>query len=277
MSLGKAQTAKFLIGTAELRVGPLSKAGALTASHSVGLIDNAIIEFAQSSVDLEAGFPKKILDTAIISQAGSVKSALREYSRRNLKIMLGSGQDETVLVDVANTMPITGGPTVLAAGTFSVPLVSATGFTAGDTIVIYPDGSPESITVATILSIATNTLTLATTTPLTVAYTYGASLPVIRVYKSHTLPIGDVQTTQYMTASLLTLERDTGRPVGYDFWKVAVGGAFSMQLGGDTFGSTDLTLKLLEPVVSDYTGSGLLLNAAALIAANPVGRRYAGV
>ena len=47
MPLGSARTNKFPIGTAELRVGPLTAAGNLMDVHSVGLIDQATLSVSQ--------------------------------------------------------------------------------------------------------------------------------------------------------------------------------------------------------------------------------------
>ena len=98
IKLGSPRTTKFSIGTAELRIGPLLEAMKLKQENSIGLIDNATVEVSQESVDLTGGFPKVLVDTAVVSQESSITATLREYSRRNLQVMLGEG-----VVDVART------------------------------------------------------------------------------------------------------------------------------------------------------------------------------
>lgn len=90
-AIGAAKTRKFTIGTAELRVGPLSYAGRLTQEHSVGLIDASSLSVEQTIVDLKGGFPQVIVDSAITEQMSTITGTLREYSRRNLGILMGQG------------------------------------------------------------------------------------------------------------------------------------------------------------------------------------------
>jgi len=59
--LGSAITPKFDIGTAEMRLGPLTKANLLQQSDSIGLIDDATYTVNQTSVDLLGGFPKTVV------------------------------------------------------------------------------------------------------------------------------------------------------------------------------------------------------------------------
>ena len=89
--IGSAQTRKFSIGTAELRVGPLNLAGRLTQAHSVGLIDGSGLSVEQTIVELKGGFPQVINDTAITEQMSTISGTLREFSRRNLGILMGQG------------------------------------------------------------------------------------------------------------------------------------------------------------------------------------------
>ena len=91
IKLGSPRTTKFSIGTAELRIGPLSSAMKLKQENSVGLIDNATVEVSQESVDLTGGFPKVLVDTAVVSQESSITATLREFSRRNIQVLLGEG------------------------------------------------------------------------------------------------------------------------------------------------------------------------------------------
>lgn len=91
MPLGSAKTRQFNLGTSELRVAPLTSAGRLLPAHSVGLVDSTTVNVAQEAARLEGGFPRKLIDTAVISQTASVTAQLREVSRRNLQVLLGQG------------------------------------------------------------------------------------------------------------------------------------------------------------------------------------------
>ena len=91
MSLASAKTGKFHIGTSELRIGPLNMAGKLTDAHSVGLIDSTTLNIDQQVADLMGGFPMNVLASAVTSRSVGISATLREFSRRNLGIMMGQG------------------------------------------------------------------------------------------------------------------------------------------------------------------------------------------
>ncbi|MCK5431167.1 MAG: hypothetical protein KAJ03_00410, partial [Gammaproteobacteria bacterium] len=101
--LGSPSTQKYSIGTAEVRLGPQTSAMLLNqASHSIGVLDSVTVEVAQESVDLLGGFPQTILDTAIINQTASVTATFREYSRRNIRTVLGESLEGTAPTDNAS-------------------------------------------------------------------------------------------------------------------------------------------------------------------------------
>jgi hypothetical protein len=89
--LGGAVTNKFVIGNFELRVGPQEMAGKLTSAHSVGVIDRFAVRDQQQSADLTGLFPQELIDTDIVSQTTQLTATLREFSPRNLNILLGNG------------------------------------------------------------------------------------------------------------------------------------------------------------------------------------------
>jgi len=268
MSLGTPRTNKFKIGTAEVRIGPLTSANKLTQAHSIGLLDKVTVEVSQESVDLEGGFPKFLADTAIIRQASSVTATLREYSRRNIKAMLGAG--------VSGTEP-TGAVTTLSADAavdaVSVTVTSATGIVPGDLIVLYPTASPEQITVARVTAVSTNTLTLDAGTPILFDYTAANG---VAVYAARQVAIGDVSSTNYFAVQVIEIEKASGRPVGYNFWKSAVSTGMTDASNADDFASTDLTLKLLAPAAAEYGTGGDLEHLANIIPSHPVGMYFAG-
>ncbi|RKX81773.1 MAG: hypothetical protein DRP70_17340, partial [Spirochaetes bacterium] len=209
MALGSPVTTKFSIGTAELRIGPLSSANKLLDSHSVGLIDSSSVSITQESVDLEGGFPRILVDTAIVRQSAEITATLREYSRANLNVQLGRGI-ASVAADYATTVD----DVTLAAGAVAidVPTGEGTNFTAGDIITTYPVGSPEKVSVMLVASIAIDTLTLDAGTPTLHDYAQGDP-----VFLSHALPVGDVDQTNYFAVMLVSKENSTGRPIVWSF------------------------------------------------------------
>lgn len=269
--LGSPQTTKFSIGTAELRIGPMTDALRLTQGHSVGLIDNANVEVNQESVDLTGGFPQILVDTAVISQEASITATLREYSRRNMQVMMGEGvvAEGAEPVDAATTVD-----GAAAIGAVVIPVTDETVFATGDIIVVYSAASSEEVTVARVEDVATpGEIALDANTPLLFAV-----VATDHVYKANQVAIGNIQETNYFSVQMLQLERSTGRPVGFDFWKATIGAGMTFATNADDFASTELQLKLLQPAFSEYeaAGSGDLEHLSDIIPDHPTGMYFGG-
>ena len=265
MALGSPVTNKFSIGTAELRIGPLSDANQLLPSHSVGLIDSASLNVEQEAAELLGGFPRKLVDTAIISQTASITANLREYSRRNILTMLGEGagvsvQDSGGVFDAQNTV----------GTSITLPSGAGAAFSAGDLISMYSAGSPENVSVCRVESVATDVLTLDTGTPSLFQYEIGDYF-----FTSKEVPVGAVSQTNYFSVALVQKENSTGRPVVWSFWKGAIASGLSMDTNAEDFAATDIEIKLLEPAASEYGAGGDLIHLNNIIPTNPVGI-YAG-
>jgi len=267
--LGSPQTNKFFIGTAELRLGLLSEANFLTQAHSVGLIDQATYTIEQENVDLEGGFPKRIVDTAIIRQAATISATMREYSRRNLRIALGDGLAGTEPTDVATTLSTAAD---VASGANAVTVVSAVGMAADDVVIIYPEGRPQDVSILQIAGIAAEVLTFKTS-HLTVS-DYNALTEtgtVFHVYLAQQVPIGAVSKTNYFSATLIQQDNSSGRPNTVSFWKTSTAGSMEVATNSDDFASNELELKVLEPAISEYGVGGDLEHIADIIGSNPSG------
>ena len=270
--LGAPATTKFQIGTAEVRVGPLDSALRLTQAHSIGLIDNVTVEIAQDSVDLEGGFPRSPVDTAIVRRNGTVTATLREYSRRNIKLMMGEGVISGAEPVDESTLIVTN---LAAAGaSFDVSGGDGTMFVTGDLWVIYPAGRPEEITVVRVLSVATDTVTLDADTPA--LHNYDGTSETINIYHSRSVGIGAVQTTNYFAVEVLQVERKTGRPVGFQIWKATTASGMTLGSNAEDFASNDLALKVLEPAASDYAAGGDLVHLDDIIPLHPQGLMFYG-
>lgn len=269
--LGAPQTTKFQIGTAEVRIGPLNMANKLTQAHSIGLIDNVTIEISQDSVDLEGGFPRAPVDTAIVRRNGTVTATMREYSRRNIKIMMGEGVAASEPSDVASLLVTNASQ---GATTFDVTAATGANFAANDVIVIYPDGDPASISVCSIDSVATDTITLDTNTPT--LHAYDGTADTIHVYVAQQVGIGAIQTTNYFAAQILQVERKTGRPVGFNIWKSTIASGMTLASNAEDFASNDLAIKMLDPAAAEYGVGGDLEHLAELIPTHPQGMMFYG-
>lgn len=266
MALGAAQTRKFKIGTAEVRIGPLTLANKLVQANSIGLLDNVTVEVSQNSVDLLGGFPKTIVDTAIVSQEITVTANMREYSRRNVEVLLGGAVSTPGAADTASTAS-----TDTTAGATSLPLQTGEGanHTAGDLVVIYTDGEAESVSICRIDSISVDTLTLDAGTPTLVDY--AGTTATVHVFNSKQVAIGDIDQTNYFALQVVEVERATGRPVGFTFWKAAMAAGVTVGSNADDFAATDFVCKVTQPTASEYAAGGDLNHLANIIPAHPTG------
>lgn len=269
--LGTARTKKFQIGTAELRVGPLSLANKLTQAHSVGLVDNVTFEISQETVDLEGGFPKVLIDSVVSRQISGVTATTREFSRRNIQLMMGEGVEASEPVDADSTMVNDGN-----VGTTSISVSPGEGskFTADTIVVVYDVDDPARVTVARIESISTDTLSLSADTPL--LHSYLGTTQNIKVYVAHPIAIGGVSNTKYFAAQLVQLENATGRPIVINFWKCSTGAGMSYGTNADDFASSEMNIKTLVPAASEYASGADLEHLASIINANPTGMFVGG-
>lgn len=268
--LGSPKTTKYSIGTAEVRIGPLSLANKLTQAHSIGLLDTVTVEITQESVDLMGGFPQVPVDTAVISQTSAVTATLREYSQRNLKVMMGEAVGDFV-ADV-NSLIVT---TELAGSIdFDVTAGQGSKFATGDMVVIYPDSRAEEVSVVRVLSVSVDTVTLDAGTPL--LFDYDGTGDTINIFKAAEVAVGAIEETNYFAVEVIQLQRGTGRPVGFNFWKGAISTGMSMGNNATDFASTDLAIKLLEPASIEYGAGADLEHLANIIPSNPIGMYFGG-
>lgn len=269
MPLGQARSKQFNLGTAELRITPLSAAGKALSTHSVGLVDTVTVAVAQEAVRLEGGFPRKLVDTAIAAQTSSVTGALREVTRRNLRTLLGQGVSAAEPIDVATMMA--GAATTAGATAFAV--VAGAGIAAGDTLVVFPKGKPELLSVVVVEAVDANDITLNANTPLLVAYDPAMQ---VEVFNAHPIAIGAIDQVQYFGVQVIQRNYGNGRPRVFDFWKGSVSSGMTFETSNQDYGSQELQIEILEPTADDYIDGGPLEHLASIIPNYPSGRMAFG-
>lgn len=270
-NLGAPLTNKFIIGTFEVRVGPLNKAGLLTQKHSVGITQNFSLNVEQNSIDLKAGFPQQVVDTAITEQVAGMTANLTEYSKRNIELLLGgaandypnSGTDAFGTVDTTN-------PIAANAVSFTFSTVSGT-FAANDTIVLYNRDDLSACIVSTVATYVAGTKTVTLTTGQGLATGFPAG-SVVFGYKADPIKVGNVTGVNYFTVQLINQDRGTGRVQIWDFWKAAISSGIELGANVTEFANTDLQLKFLAPAASEYAVGGNLAHLANVVPTNPIGR-----
>ena len=96
------------------------------------------------------------------------------------------------------------------------------------------------------------------------------------MYVGQQVGIGAVQTTNYFAAQVLQVERKTGRPVGFNFWKCTIASGMTMASSAEDFASNDLSIKMLDPATSEYGVGGDLVHLADIIPTHPQGLMFYG-
>ena len=268
--LGSPKTNQFNIGTAEVRVGPLASANKLTQAHSVGLVDDATLEVSQTSVELLGGFPQQQVDSAIISQEASLTATLREYSKRNLDLLLGEGVT-TYAADVKSLVVADA-----AVGAVALDVTAGEGalFPAGTIVCIYKEGAPEEVTIARVESVLVDTITLDAGTPT--LFAYAGTTDTIHIFQAQPTAIGAISGTNYFATQLVQIGRSKGRPIVVSFWKGSISAGLSYATSATDFASTELGVKFLQPSAADYATGGSLEHLANIIPTYPTGLRSGG-
>jgi len=277
MAFGAAVSNKFQIGTSEIRIGPMTLANQLTGvANSVGLLQSATVKFQQDSVDLEAGFPKTIVDTAIVKTNITVEAQAYEYSRRNIRSMLNEGSESVGAV--LETSGTTTGNVTASTGTLFTIATNMIGsnLTAGDLVVIYPMNAPEQISVIAITAVTgTTTATITFDSAVTPLLFPSAIISGSSCYKANNIGIGKSSGTNYFTLDILGSD-STGAPKGFKFWKCAVAGSMDYSFSNDNYAVTPLNFKILKPSAADLQSGGPLYAIRNIVNANPFGMFFSG-
>ncbi len=269
--LGSPRNNAWNIGTAELRVGPLTSANKLMQSNSVGLVDNVNIDFSSTIAKLMGGFPRRTVDTAVTEYLSSITATLREHSRRNLNLLVGGGAGGSA-VDFSCA---TDG-TLVAAEATSITVETGKGgsFSVGDLIGAYNNSTPEEVMVLRVASIAGDVLTLDTGTPvlfdLKATADGGAT-----IYKAHAIALGGYSTPTPVSVGIVQKDPTTGRPIGANFWKGIVTSGLKYNTSNE-YGTLDLTIEVLEPAASEYGTGQPLEHLKNIIPTHPIGMIFRG-
>ncbi|WP_019865125.1 autotransporter outer membrane beta-barrel domain-containing protein [Methylovulum miyakonense] len=282
-TIGAPKTSKAAIGACELRIGTLANAGRLTSDQSVGVVHDVKLDFTAESYDFKTGYMPKLVDSATTHTLTGFTCKLQEASRRNLNFLLGNLLEPTTAADVCGNV-VNPGEGLDIGKNLGLWLSGPTGFSlsAGDIITIYAANNPGRVSACVVSSFT------APVSPATYAVVdiYAASPLVGLNSDSLAFPIGsdikwfktapvsgsqDTPASVYYSMQLVQLNRVTGFPVGYNFWKTFIVPSLSLAISPSSWATIELRVKSLRPYPKDYTRSGSPLNhLAARILTSPV-------
>lgn len=261
MPLGSPITDKFPIGTAEIRLSPLSLALKQMPAHSLGQLDDVTLSVSNTSVQKKAGFPQRTVANAITENVVTISGTVGEYSRRNMQILAGEAP-EAIIPDAASFLSA---PAAAAATSITLNTGDGANFTAGGVITIYVDGRPELMQVTVIESIAGDVLTLKA--GLALLHSFPANLT--KVFAAQ--PIGKALTkTNYFSCQVIQSQFSDGRPIAWNFWKVSNSAGLEAAMNPTDFATTTIELEAMEPSAAEFQAGGALEHLADLIVEHPI-------
>lgn len=274
MAIGTPVSNKFQIGNAEIRLGPMTLANKLRQEHSMGLLQSATVTFSQESVDLEGGLPKTLIDTVITKTNVTVSAQAYEYSRKNIRTYINLGAESGSVSEYAGSVT-----TAYTAGTTAtetiVTDIDPALITVGDMLVFYEQSSPEKVSVVQVTAksgTTSATVTIdGTKTPVLFNLPVGA-----KVYKANQLGLGASSATNYFSMDVVGVDHNSGKPMGFHFWKVAISGGMEFSFSNDNFSVVPVTFKVLQPSATEFASGGSLVHLAGIIPTHPYGFYFSG-
>lgn len=235
--LGTAKTEKFMLATAQVRIGTVGDLYQLNDDNSIGLVKNVAITGEMETTELGQGVKNRTVYSVITSATLNVAAEVYEYTPQNLAYGLGlaAGSVEATVTTAADAA-VTGDDTVVA-----LEVVDATGISAGDYVLIETN---KGIITNRVVSVAVDTLTLTNAIPTGVNIAQDAV-----VTKTNNLDLGDPADIYYATSIVGKLA--DGTDVVFNFPKVKIIRGFNVQFGTSDFGNMPFEIQPYSLVETD--------------------------
>lgn len=216
---GEAKTSEFLLSTATVMVGPMSKVMELSpALHSIGLVKNVQVKTTPKFVDLTQGVNAQVVFSVNTELQSKITSEVFEYTGANLAY--AAGLDGSAVTSPAQTscslataVSVGGASLILATGSVAL-LALVTG-----SYVVVSDGA-DKCHVGKVASITSDTLTLATgyTMPTSAVYPISTSI----VYAVNRTLVGATNNQALFAAKLVGILPGSGSPITMIFPKIRI-------------------------------------------------------
>ncbi len=240
---GEAQSSSFMLGTATVMIGAQADLMNLAVAQSIGLVKNMTMKTAPSFTELTQGVKNSVVYSVMTQNKVTCDGEMYEYTSRNVTYALGLDGTGLAAPTVSNNVAVVVAAPVfpaLTAATLSLTL--ATGFTAGDSIMVQV-GNLDQCIIRKIVSIATNVLTLDS------GFSIGIPVGSI-VRKMNVIAIGTTADQPYLSAKIVgTLAN--GDEVVILLPKVRITSGLSMAFKTGGFEFIPLSLEVYDLVPSD--------------------------
>ncbi len=245
MSFGLARTQDFAFQAAEVMLGTLGTTNSLIAeTNSLGLAKDVQVKVSLDVKRLEQGVSNDIVDTTRTGRTVEVTGNLHEYTARNLAYL-------SMLTATAAAYDPPVAPTsltaLIAAAGVVANVVSATGFTVGETLIILRTDRPHSPHVCKVVSVASLAITFAPAVPA------GMDFPVAltRVMKPARIEPGGENSVPSFSCKIVSQTKLDNRPKVLMLPKVQIASGLNISFGTDNYGALPFTLTGLTLVPTD--------------------------
>lgn len=236
---GTALTDNFLIQTATVMLGLSADLMDLDpVTHSMGLVKNFTISSEPSLTELTQGLTNNVVDSVVTGNPVRASMEVYEYTSKNLSYSLGlAGSAAVAAQTVSNSTA-----SATTANSTTLPLTLATGFAAGDYIMIKMN-SDDNVITRRIVSIATNTLTL----DKAIVPIVPISTPVTKV---NMIQGGSTASPGYFSCKVVG-KLTNGEPIVLLLPKVRIVKGFALAFSTENYGNLPIELSIYDQVATD--------------------------
>ncbi len=245
MSFGLARTEDFAFQAAEVMLGTLGTTPSLTSeTNSLGLAKDVQVKVTLEVKALEQGVSNDTVDRTRTARMVEITGNLHEYTARNLAYL--SMLTATSAQYDAPVAPTTLTTAIAAAATVA-NVTSASGFIAGDTLILIRSDRPHSPHVVRVVSIASQAVTFAPAVPATMDF----PIALTRVMKPARIEPGGENNVPSFSCKIVSQTKLDRRPKICMIPKVQVVSGLNISFGTENYGALPFTLKGLTLVPSD--------------------------
>lgn len=234
---GLAKTDKFMLSTASVMIGAQEDLHDLNPTdHGLGLVKNFTFTSEPTYTDLMQGVKGSVVFSTMTANPVRASMEVYEYTARN--IAYANGLDGSAI----NPMSVN---STLSAAVVALDVVlnvtSATGFLAGDVILIDKNGDDDFV-IRRIVSIATNVITVDQPLP---------AIPTGRkVSKVNAIDIGSKDDQPFLSAKVAG-KLANGTPTVILIPKMRITRGFTAAFSSDNYGNLPFEMTLYDLVATD--------------------------
>lgn len=240
---GLANTNRFMLGAATLLLGPQADLFNLTrAKHSVGMIKNFALTAEPSFTELTQGVRNTVVFSVMTGHAVRGSAELYEFTPQNIAYtaqMNGAAFVADTNIETTTTAAVDGTTTPAT----SITVAAATGLAADDWILIQSPTSPDDAVPRKIVSIATDTLTVAPAIERQIAS--GAT-----VRRMNFIEVGGKEEVPFYSALVHGVLAD-GSELTVALPKVRVTNGLNLSFQTNDYGNMPIELGVYDLVATD--------------------------